>query len=132
MTDEQLEKKIAEYHQLSRFVDDISKRIAELNAQIKQELVDRTDHQPNAGEKIAFTGSEHSAEVSFRRRRVAADRGALAQLIVDKNLWAECTRVTVDDDLVEQAYIEGKLTDNDLRSINAAMVTLSLKVTPNV
>lgn len=104
-----LEDKLEQYYNLNERKKLIEKRLKVLSDQIKAEM------EPDE----PFHGSKVTAIVSFRRSKHNIDEGALEQLIVDKNLAAECMRLKVDHDLVEQLYIEGKITDNDLRAIDA-------------
>lgn len=68
------------------------------------------------------------AQLQVKQQR-KIDEAALEQLLLDKRLWGIATKVVVNHDVVEQLYIEGKLTDNDLRSIDAGNgITLALKV----
>lgn len=76
-------------------------------------------------------GKQHSGRyhVTLQQRlRVTYDPAELEQLIYDKGLWEECTRSQVDESLVEQAFIEGKITDTDLRAIRKSTVNLALTV----
>ena len=57
------------------------------------------------------------------------DDHILEQLLVDKNLHIDAMKRVVDHDAVEQLYLNGKLTDDDLRSIGVEpTVTLALIV----
>lgn len=57
------------------------------------------------------------------------DQGALEQLLYEKGLLSQCLRPTIDHSLVEQLYLEGRLTDDDLRSINqGSEIQLALSV----
>lgn len=105
--------RVQEYFLLKKQIGSLSARLEKLNKQIK-------DYELRDQEELHGVVSEvgrYWVTTEVRRGMPKTDTGALEQLLVDKNLWAECTRVQVDTSLVEQAYIEGKLTDNDLREI---------------
>lgn len=74
-----------------------------------------------------FQSSGYRVQTQMRTR-VTYDPAELEQLIYDKGLEAECLRPQVDESLVEQAFIEGKITDTDLRAIRKTTVNLALTV----
>lgn len=75
---------------------------------------------------LAITGWDVKVQT---KRRQKVDDSALEQLLVNKGLWDQCKKEVVDHDLVEQAYIEGKITDKELRSIDGGRdVYLALTV----
>lgn len=133
MTEKRLQQLLHEYYELDNLAKKAAKRAKYLNERIKRVLMHRTDIAPHTGETITYgRDAKYCATVQIKTPRRRVDPAVLEQLIVDKNLWGECTRRKVDEDLVEQAYIEGKITDSDLRSINAGPeIQLALKVVKN-
>lgn len=121
-------EKIALYHQLDSRIKIMQEKRDELNKQIKEEIV--SDAELHPGQTVESDWGPYRVTLTAKRRRLPIDDGALAQLLVDKNLWASGTSRRVDHDLVEQLFIEGKLTDSDLRSISieGSEITFALKV----
>lgn len=108
-----LDRPIDEYFKLKMQIQMLSSRLEVLNKQIKESMF--TDEVGR--EHTTSTGVK--ACLQIRQSRPKPDEGLLEQLIESKGLWDECKKEVVDHNLVEQAYIEGKLTDDDLRSIGA-------------
>lgn len=112
-----LTQKIETYDALKKQSKMITLRLDELRHEIIEEV----------GE--SKTVGDYEVTLEVRRQKPQVDEVALEQLIVDKNLAPECMTLKVDHDLVAQAYIEGKITDEDLREVNRGQhVTVALKV----
>lgn len=118
--------KLEQYHILDRQVKLISERLTKLNKEIKQDVIRRGTEKE--GLYILEAGSGYKAVVTRRRSKSRPDEGALSALLDFKGLdW--CFKKVPDESLVEQAYIEGHITDDDLRSIGAEpKFTLALSV----
>lgn len=120
-----LEHDIEHYYQLKRGLDLAQARLKTLRERIIQNLPPIPEQ---GGSQEHIIGGYRVTE-QVRRRTPKIEEHQLEQLIVDKNLAADCMRLRVDHDLVEQAFIEGKITDQDLRSINGGSdITIALLV----
>lgn len=125
----QLSQKIQTYKVLKDQRDMLDTRLDELNKSIKREILDNFDSNLE-GPVVWHTPEGYIAKLTPKRSTPKVDTGALEQLLDDKGLWLMATRRQVDHSLVEQLFIEGKLTDDDLRSINqGSSITLALSVT---
>lgn len=56
-------------------------------------------------------------EVKLRQANLRVDEIVLETLLRNKGYWSEVKKEVPDHDLVEQLFIEEKLTDDDLRAI---------------
>lgn len=123
-----LHEKIEQYFLLKDYQKRVTRRVDVLNKQIKRGLIKATQAKP--GENIDYHGCKgYRAQLQVKRGNPKPDIGILEQILEEKGLWEECTRVQVDESLVEQAFIEGKLTDSDMRQINGGSdIGLALKI----
>lgn len=117
---------VAEYHRLGK----LERQLKERRAILKQKIQDRYLHFHLRGGGGFWSDYKGDYTVSMQRRKnVQYDELALETLITERGLWDKCKKEVVDPDLVQQAYIEGDLTDSDLRSVYVnGGVTYALKV----
>lgn len=67
--------------------------------------------------------------IELRKSKPKIDDAVLWMILGEKNLIEECTSVQLDDNLVKQAFIEGKITDEDLRAFNlGSSITPALSI----
>jgi hypothetical protein len=73
------------------------------------------------GDPNRFQRPGWKVEVRLRRKQ-RIDDAALDALLESKGLLDQCSIKVIDYSLVEQAYLDGKLTDTDMREIDAGGV----------
>jgi hypothetical protein len=109
-----LDKKVTEYHKLKMMRDSLAGRIEELSKQIKAEL-------PQG----KHTFGDLSLEIQVRDR-TAIDELAAEEILMGLGLWDECAKQVVDPGAVEGMYLEGKITDHDLRQMRKPQYSVAL------
>lgn len=109
---------IDEYYKLKKQRDMITSRLDRLGERIKKSLLITPSHE--------LDGSDIKAKLQIRQSRPNYDQFLLTDLLERKGL-DDCFKKVPDEDLVEQAWLNDLITDDDLRSIGAApKVTLAL------
>lgn len=108
-------QKIKTYQSLKDQSILLENRIAELREQILKDL--DTDIYEFENLKVQIQ----------RKDLTTYNVHALADLLTDKGLH-DCFRMIPDEEFVEQAYYEGKLTDSDLRSVREVKKQIALVV----
>lgn len=96
-------------------VKSITKRMDELKPLIKRTLMERCEVDDDG--HLYYKTNKVEATVQVKRSMPKADEGALQQLLVDKGLWDETKMEVANRNIVKQLWLEGRLTDSDLRSI---------------
>lgn len=132
MTNEPLNKEIAEYEKLKTYHDNVEKRLEALKKRIKQRLI----MQAAAGgsmlrwrENITYYTPGYSAELIVKKKEPVPEQGQIDQLFTEKKLWVYYSECHIPEHAVEQAYLSGELTDEDLRSLKGeTQYELALRV----
>lgn len=109
-----LETKIKTYHNLDQLSKNARERADKLKEEIKEEL----------GEGSHAFG-EYRAVVQIKDR-TKIDLEAAAQILTDKGL-VQCFELVPNPDWIEQAYLEGALSDADLRDMRKPQYSVALK-----
>lgn len=107
---------IETYHLLKKQRELIEDKMKTLRDKIIAALV----NDSHRVDETTFTQAASSARASVKVKNVSAklDDFALMDLLEKKGLsW--CLKQVPDHSLVEQAYIEGHLSDEDLRSVQS-------------
>lgn len=132
---------IRTYCNLKEQYERIGERLDELNKSIKRDIIAEVQSWPESKDyvpdKTTYHGSSgFTAYVQVKRSKRKPDPYLLEELLIEKGLLDQCTSEQIDPDLVEEAFILGKLTDADMRSVIAepSEPQLALKVEriPNV
>lgn len=108
-----LDRRIKEYLQIKRHKEQVEKRLNYLNQQIKKELAEK-----DKKEYVNFN-KDCRAVLQVKKTKPVPDELALEILLQKKGLWDKAKKEVIDHNLVKQLYIEGELTDDDLREIIA-------------
>lgn len=130
---------IRTYCNLKEQYERIGERLAELNKSIKRDIIAEVHSVgdyiegdiPTVPEWIKYHGAHgFTVHVNLKRSKRKPDAGALQQLLYEKGLLTQCSTMQVDEARVEEAFINGDLTDADMRSVVAepAEPQLALKV----
>ena len=124
----ELNQKIAQYYKLSQQQNLLNKHLEALKKEIKNELLSNDKFKVDERTHRKRTEDGFTATVRLRRGPPKYDSLLLHDLLVKKKAkW--CFKLVPDLDLVEQAYIEGYLSDIDLRAINkGSNISLALEV----
>lgn len=114
-----LRQKVQEYHRLKTLKKAVEDRLSKLGDDLKRAL------PPGESQIGTF-----KVNIQVRDRTTLDEDAALA-LIAAKNddgLWNDCVEKIekVHSGAVEQAYLEGRLTDADLRAIRKPQYSLAL------
>src|SRR4051812_40004340 len=88
---ENINRDIRTYYRLKWQRDMLNRRLANLNKSLKERLAGST---PQDTEYVTPDG--YQAKLTVKRTKPKVDEGTLEQLIVDKNLAAECFRLKID------------------------------------
>lgn len=109
---------IEQFHALKRQEKLLKERLDTLSKRIKDTY----------GPGVHRVGTVE-AHVQIKRSKPKVDDVQLEQLLRDKNLWTLGCKEVPDHSCVEQMYIEGVITDDDLRAINdGSNITVALTV----
>lgn len=120
-------QKIIQYHSLKKQYETLGKRLAELNEDIKGDLVLEIGDRSREHSVIEAGGL--AAKLQVRRSKPKVDEALLEALLSKKCLLDLCLVEVIDHSIVESMYLQGRLTDDDLRSIGAEpKITLALIV----
>lgn len=109
-----LDKKVEEYHKLKTVRDGLDERLKELSTQIKKEL--------SEGE---HSFGKYTAEIQIRDR-TSLDELAAEEILIRLGLWPNATKIVVDPDAVESLYLQGMISDNDLREMRKPQYSTAL------
>lgn len=128
LLDPGLARKIREYYRYDQLEKSAKGRRTELGKQIKGALFNLLpERHPGQVYSTAISGVGVTLQLKSGRAKI--EDGVLEQLLLEKGLLDQALRPQLDHDLVEQLFLEGKLTDDDLRSIHGgADITLALSV----
>lgn len=136
---------IRTYCNLKEQRDRINDRLDELNKSIKAGILE-TVHDagdyidgdiPAVPEWIKYHGSRgFTAHVHLKRSKPKYDPYELEDLLRQKGLWVVAKKEVVDEDFVETLFINGILTDADIRSVisdpGSPQLALKVERIPNV
>lgn len=95
----------------------IEKRLKVLKEEIQEAMMEAHEGEVHPGQTLTAELKNYRAILQLKQRKVSPDEAALEQLITDRGFWDLCKKEVLDHDLVEQLYVEERLTDTDLRSI---------------
>lgn len=109
-----LDRKVEEYHKLKTVREGLDERIKELSDQIKKQL--------SEGE---HSFGKYSAEIQVRDR-TSLDEFAAEEVLLRLGLWPNASKVVVDPDAVESLYLQGYISDADLREMRQAKYSTAL------
>lgn len=114
---DRIHSKVDEYAELDKQKKQIESRMAELKPVIKKALM--SELEPGEDGHIRYSQGNVTLTLQVKRSKTNfnADEGALQQLLIDKDLWEDTKMEVANRDIVKQLWIEGQLTDDDLRSI---------------
>lgn len=104
-------RKIQEYYKLKQQVKMLTQRLEQLNKEIKDEMLQSETFQLQTQGLIA--------NLQVKRSKPQPDDAALEHLLIEKGLLQYAIKEVIDHDAVEEMFIKGELTDEDLRSIGA-------------
>lgn len=114
----ELDAELRSYYWLKKMHANTEKRLARSRTYILS-LVD-SGHTAGGG---------YQPKVQIKRSKVDYDEDALAGLLEVKGLWKEACKEVIDENLVKSLYLQGKLTDDDLRSVlKPSTITTALTV----
>lgn len=112
-----------EYKKLKGMQDQLQERVLELRKRINNKM----EHQSYMDGKYVYQNDALKAEL-ITVDRTTLDEHRAAEVLYNKGLnW--CFKEVPDPDLVEQAYLQGLLTDSDLRYMRNPQYTKALRVT---
>lgn len=131
MKEESLKANIKEYESLKRYEKSLKRRLDYLSKAIKAGVVKHYAHGSSSlhfpdpdDQTITYTEVPgYTAKVMFRTSTKVKPSGTVDALIEKYGLWEECKKEIADPDLIEQAYLEGKLQDWQLRELKGESLT---------
>lgn len=94
---------------------------------IKRELVGREENMLTPNVDINYSNIVYKANIKVKTV-TKIDNHELIELFDEKELWEKYSEPTLRDDAVEEAWLAGDLTDDDLRRIRKTDYQLALKV----
>lgn len=125
MPDKMTNAKVKQYELLKIQQKMIERRLTDLRKEILVAAMESGNAiDPNTFE---FLTEEHVVTVKNKTRNDVNEL-ELEGILLAKGLWNLASKEVIDHDLVEQLYLEGRLTDSDLRSIRVPKSILSLHV----
>lgn len=109
-----LDKKVEEYYKLKVVRDGLDERLKELSNQIKKSL---SEGEHSFGKYIV--------EIQVRDR-TSLDEFVAEDVLIRLGLWPNASKVVVDPDAVESLYLQGLISDTDLREMREAKYSTAL------
>lgn len=103
-----VDAKINEYKALSKQKKLLDERLELLSKQIKASI----------GGGNTYTGSRYRAKVSLRKTAAKLDPDLLVDFLLSRGL-TDCFKQVPDEDAIESAYLTGRISDDEMRSLLA-------------
>lgn len=118
------EQKIAEYYHLKQSRDRIDRRLSVLKEQLMPFLYENS----KAIDETTYTATTDKYVAQLKVKDLSKlDQAAAVDLIESKHLhW--CLDVVANPSKLEQAYIDGQITDDELRNLRLPKYAFALRV----
>ena len=109
-----LDKKVEEYHKLKKMREGLDARIKTLGDQIKSQL--------SEGE---HKFGRYLVNIQVKDRTVL-DELAAEGVLLRLRLWPNATKTVIDPDAVESLYLQGMISDAELREMRKPQYSTAL------